>query len=262
MRISRIALPLVLVASACGAQIADGADTNGHLLDAGGATPIDAAPGSPPIDAPPTSTTCTARVLYLNFDGQQLTRGAPSDATQNIASWMNGTTGTAPRYHDGDSGRDIEIQTITDGVRTLLAGFPVTVVTTRPASGQYVMIVLGGAAGDVRSRFTDATTSLDCGDTAPNDVAWISDQVAPLQHVINDAIGAVGFGLGLTATTDPNDCLCGWANDCQSTTTTACTLGAPIARDPQAGQLCPDAGATQNEVTTIHDAFCGKSAMP
>jgi hypothetical protein len=257
MTLSRIALPLVLLASACGAQIADGADTNGRLIDAG-ATDTGAPPTGHPIDAPPMAAACTARTLFLNFDGQALTRGAPSDATQNVASWMNTGAATAPRYHDGDPGRDVEIQSITTGVRTLLAGFPVTVVTTRPASGQYVMIVLGGSADDVGSRFTDAVTTLDCGDAAPSDVAWISDQVAPLQHVVNDAVGAVGFGLGLTATTDPNDCMCGWANNCQITTSAACTLGAPVARDPNAGQLCPAGGATQNEVTAIHDAFCGK----
>lgn len=252
MTFPRIALPLALLASACGAQIADGADPQGHILDAG------AGGGSGGHDAPPTATACAARTLFLNFDGQALTRGAPSDATQNLASWMTSATGTAPRYHADDPGRDVEIQTITDGVRTVLAGFPITVVTTRPAAGQYVMVVLGGSQDDVHSRFSGAVDTLDCGDTAPSDVAWISDQVAPLQHVVNDVIGAVGFGLGLTATGNPDDCMCGWANDCQSSNTAPCTLGAPIARDPDATQLCPAAGASQNEVTAFHDAFCGK----
>ncbi|HET9623702.1 MAG TPA: hypothetical protein VFP84_20160 [Kofleriaceae bacterium] len=266
MLLPRIALPLALVASACGAQIADGGDpASGRApADAGGGITTGGtdAPVATPIDAPPTATTCTARTLYLNFTGQQLTRGTPSDATQNIASWLQSPTGTAAPYHANDPGRDVEIQSITDGVKQILARFPVTVVTTRPAAGPYVMAVLGGEANDVRSRFSDAVNTLDCNDAVANDVMWVGDRVAPLQHVVNDVIGGVGFGLGLTATTAPNDCMCGWGNDCDANNNAPCTLGQAIARDPAATPLCAGAGATQNEVTAFHDAFCGKSAPP
>jgi hypothetical protein len=235
------------------------------VVDAGapvGGGGEDAPPVTVTPDAPPTATTCTSRTLYLNFDGQTLQRGAASDATQNIASWLTGNAGTAAKYHADVIGRDLEIQGITDGVRKLLSTFPVTVVTTRPAAGPYAMVVLGGTANDVHSRFSEAVNTLDCNDAVANDVAWIADRVTPLQHVINDVVGATGFGLGLTATIDPNDCMCGWGNACIANVNAACTLGAPIARDPAATQLCANGGATQNEVTAFHDAFCGKPATP
>ena len=198
---------------------------------------------------------CASRTVYLNFEGQTLTQG-PSDATLNRASWMTIAQGTAPAYLATNANRATTIQTIVDGVRAQLSQFPITVVTTRPASGNYVMIVFGGQRGAVGSNYGGAVNQLDCGDTRPNDVAWISDLVTPIQRVINNAIGAIGFGLGLTATNDPKDCMCGWANACPSDNSIACKLGSPIARDQNADQTCSGAAAQQDEVAALHDAFC------
>jgi hypothetical protein len=95
---------------------------------------------------------------------------------------------------------------------------------------------------------------LDCGNLVLNDVAWVADAVTPNQRVINFALGAIGFGVGLTATNDPNDCMCGWANNCQQTNN-LCTFSANINRDPGAQQTCP-AVTTQNEQQSIDQAFC------
>lgn len=209
------------------------------------------------IDAPPTpdAPACSnGRVVYLNFEGQALTAGL-SDSTLNRASWMNIASGTAPPFRAGSGTRAQDIQTITDGVRAQLSQFPVTVVTQRPVAGPYVMIVFGGAMGDVGSLYTLAVNQLDCGDVNKNDVAWIADGTGySLQQLVNTAVGAIGFGLGLTATNDPNDCMCSWGNACQPTTG-VCTLSSNIARDPQSTLLCAGL-TTQNEVETFRQAFC------
>lgn len=234
-------LVAALLCSGCQVRISDGLGTN--------PPEVDADPGG---DAMPVS--CTSRSVYLSFEGETLTRGR-SDATTNQAEWMQIAQGTAPPYLAASATRSATIQAIVDGVRAQLAQFPITVVTTRPASGSYVMIVFGGRAAAVGSRFGGAVNRLDCDDSRPNDVAWISDSVAPVQRVVNTALGAIGFGLGLTATSDPTDCMCGWDNACSSDNTVACRLGSPIARDPAANQIC--AGATsQDEVAALRAAFC------
>jgi hypothetical protein len=192
--------------------------------------------------------------VYLNFDGQLLIQG-PSDATRNQAGWMQIPAGAAPPYQVDSAGRDAAIKTIVDGVRAQLSRFPITVTTQRPPSGNYMMVVFGGDRTLVGSNFSAAVAQLDCGDARPNDVAWISDAVSPPQRVINSVIGAIGFGLGLTATSDPKDCMCGWDNSCKSDNSAACTLGSPIARDLDANQLCPDR-SPQDEVAAIRAAFC------
>jgi hypothetical protein len=247
MRLVQIALAAALC-SGCRAQISDGRDPS-----LGGIAP-DAGTGSDPgMTGSGGPTGCTRRTLYLNFDGQKLAQGA-SDATRNTAQWMIRTTGEAPAYRLDDAGRDLQIQTIVDGVTRELARFPISVTRIRPSAGDYVMIVYGGAAAMVGSNFGAAVNQLDCGDTHPNDVAWIADSVTG-QRAINTTIGAIGFGLGLTATLDPDDCMCSWDNGCRSDNTVACTLGSPIARDPQASQRC--AGSTsQDEVAAFRTAFC------
>jgi hypothetical protein len=247
-----LAISLSLLAcAACGVSLGDGA-SNGLGTDASPA-PGDAGPDPDPT--PDAQVCANGRVVYLNFGGVTLTRGSPSDATQNRASWMNITQGTAPPYKSGVSNRAQLIQDVTDGVRSQLSIFPVSVVTQRPATGPYVMIVFGGVANQVGSSFGGAVQRLDCGDVNKSDLAWISDGVTPTQRVVNFAVGAIGFGLGLTATSDPNDCMCGWDNQCTSNNTAACKLSPMINRDPNANQLCSGL-TTQDEIATFTKAFC------
>ena len=236
-----LALTSALVAGACSAQISDGRGSSLAETD-GGTDPTDAAP------------TCASRTVFLNFEGQALQKG-PSDATLNQASWMQNPTGTAPPYLAGNANRKALIQNIVTGVTDQLSRFPITVVTTRPATGNYVMIVFGGQASQVGSLYGGAVNQLDCGDARPNDVAWIGDGVTPVQRVVNFTVGAIGFGIGLTGTKDQNDCMCGWDNQCTSNNTGPCKLGSPINRDATANQLCPGSSA-QDEPATFHKAFC------
>jgi hypothetical protein len=232
----------------------------GVRLEGGpGTTPDDAGPildTQLPMDPDAPVARCSGRVVYLNFEGQALTRGAPSDSTMNRASWMTITSGAAPRYQSGLATRDQLIATIVAGVRQQLSSFPITVTTTRPTTGRYVMIVYGGLRDAVGSNYTNGVNTLDCGDSATkNDLAWISDNVMTAQHAINVSLGAIGFGIGLTATTDPADCMCGWANGCARNDTQQCRLSTMINRDPNAQQLCPGV-STQNEVGAFDAAFC------
>jgi hypothetical protein len=248
MRPAQIALAAALC-SGCSAQISDGRDPS-----LGGITTPDAGTGTGTGnagDAGPTG--CSRRAVYLNFDGQLLIQG-PSDATLDQAEWMTTPAGLAPPFRLTDAGRDLAIQTIVDGVTRQLARFPITVTRTRPSAGNYVMIVYGGSQDDVGSKFSAAVNQLDCDDGRPNDVAWIADNVTG-QRAINTTIGAIGFGLGLTATLDTSDCMCSWANGCRPDNTAPCTLGSPIPRDSQASQRC--AGTTsQDEVAAFRTAFC------
>ncbi|MBA3538357.1 MAG: hypothetical protein H0T79_01900 [Deltaproteobacteria bacterium] len=244
------ALIVALTVAGCHARLAD------PDLRASDARVVDVV-DAPPSELPDTAPACSnGRVVYLNFEGQSLQQAAASDAPTNRAAWMTTLAGTAPAYHAGSANRSAEIEAIVTGVRSQLASFPITVVTTRPASGPYVMVVFGGTANNVGSAYGAAVNKLDCGDAVKSDVAWIADAVTPTQRVVNFAVGAVGFGLGLTATSVSTDCMCGWANSCVSDNSVACTLTSQIARDPAAMQLCPGAAATQDEPAAFAAAFC------
>ncbi len=241
---------LLVSCAACEASIGAG----GRSIDANDEPADDVGEPGIAIDAAPACF--NGRVVFLSFEGESLTRAAVSSAKTNSASWMQIAVGSAPAYRAGIADRAAEIQAITDGVRAQLSSFPITVVTTRPVTGDYVMVVFGGESGDVGSRFGGAVQTLDCGDATRDDVAWIANSVAPRQRVVNFAVGAIGFGLGLTATTVATDCMCGWDNDCASDNSAPCTLTPGIARDPLARQSCPGAPAVQDEVATFAAAFC------
>lgn len=247
-----IVVACTLLMAACEASIGGGTQQE-SATDA--APSIDAPTQSEP-DASTEEVCSNGRVVYLNFEGVTLTDALASDATQNRASWMTIASGTAPPFLQGRADRAQIIAAITQGVRDQLAQFPVTVVTTRPATGPYVMIVYGGTAQNVGSNYGFAVNELDCDDSEKSDVAWISDNYTTTQRHVNTTIGAIGFGLGLTATNSNTDCMCGWANGCIKDHSVPCQLSTNIARDQNATQLCAGAPATQNEFAAFQTAFC------
>jgi hypothetical protein len=205
------------------------------------------------IDAPPACL--NGRALYLNFDGVTLTKAAASDAAANTASWIGVTTATIPAYRLADANRDAEILAIVDGVKQRLATTPITVYTQRPQNPPYVMVVFGGTKTNVNSVYSYATNEHDCGDSVKSDVGWVSD-VPGVALVPDLVIGTIGWGLGLNGTSDPNDCMCGWANNCADATT-ACTLANQI---PSTASLAPAVSCPnqnpQDEITAFTTGYC------
>lgn len=254
-----LALSLVLAAAGCGARLDSAAQQPADAGDGSGSpSPQSDAGGSPgaPIDAPPDAPACfNGRVVYLAFEGVTLTQAATDDATHNLARWIGVTTASVPPYHATSTNRNGQISNITTAVQSILGSFPVTVVTTRPASGPYVMVVFGGTNQDVGTNYTYATSWHDCGDTVKSDVAWVSD-VVPTSKAADYAVGAIAWALGLQGTNDPSDCMCGWANSCQQLAS-HCALHGPISTTPSSAPAfdCPGL-ASEDELAAFSQAFC------
>lgn len=219
------------------------------------------------MDAGTSSTTPDAanaacpngRKVYLNFDGVTLARATTSDARTNQASWLTNTSAAIPPWHQGSGTRTSDIQTIVTGVKSRLAMTPIEIVTQRPATGTYVMVVFGGQrtsdGGTVGTPYSLATNEHDCGDGVKADVGWVSD-VASVSYAQDLAVGAIGWGLGLNGTTSPTDCMCGWANNCDSASG-ACTLSASIATTTSQSPATTCANQNpQNELAAFSTKFC------
>ncbi|HPH65969.1 MAG TPA: hypothetical protein PLF40_09510 [Kofleriaceae bacterium] len=214
---------------------------------------IDAAPI---VDAAPDAKVCAnGRVLFLNFDGVTLTTAATSDARVNQINW-NATNVVVPPYLAGQANRATMITDVTTKTRAILAMFPVTVVTTRPTSGEYIMIAFGGNG----SLFgfpsnTPAVTGYNCGGTMRNGVGWVADGNTA-QQAANVVVGATGISLGLTGVVEnlATDCLCGWGGAaCTPNIAQACTLATAVMRNTA---VCPGDPAMQNEVAAFENGFC------
>jgi hypothetical protein len=263
-------LALAALLAGCEASLSPGngngtTDANGSGSGSGN---IDASMQMQPDAAPACAN---GRKLFLNFDGVTLSDAASSDATTNTARWLvNTPTATIPPWRNGSGTRATEILQVTDGVKARLGmTSPIEVVTTRPATGPYVMIVLGGAntgnGGTVGTVYSYATSFHDCGDTTKSDVGWVSDMNtaavgmnATTTYVADLVVGSVGWGLGLNGTTDGNDCMCAWTTSCTDNAN-ACTLSTSIASgvtNPGAGETaCPNQNP-QNEVAAFTTGFC------
>ena len=250
----------IVLLCACNAQLghtlADAGPGGSQQTDApAGGTIVDAPGGNVMIDAPAAASCNNGRVVYLNFDGVTITQASTSDATQNHASWIGVTTANIPPYHATSSNRNGQISNITTTVQSILASYPITVVTTRPASGPYVMIAFGGTNQTVGSNYTYATSYHDCGDLVKSDVGWVSD-TTPNSIVANTAVGTIGWSLGLQGTTDPNDCMCAWATHC-TPNSTPCTLGTnqTTGTSLSPATTCPGLNP-QDEHAAFDTAFC------
>ena len=88
-----------------------------------------------------------------------------------------------------------------------------------------------------------------------NDIGWVSD-TASVSYAQDLAIGAIGWGLGLNGTNDGDDCMCGWANNCDSNSG-ACSLHNNIATtlSETPATTCPNQNP-QNEKTAFSTGFC------
>lgn len=252
---------LGLVAIACAGCVGSlGNDEGSRVFDAREAADarVDAGAIDARVrDAPPDANACTnGRVVFLNFGGDTLSRAAQSDATADTAVWVGmssgQTNGTLPEWRPTAGDRTSQIAEVVDALQAKFSAIAPTMqfVTTRPVTGPYVMIGFGGSQNNVGVPYTTAVNHLDCGDANLNDVGWVFENVADTTSVANFAAGAIGFGMGLTGTTDSNDCMCGWLTSCNASGA-ACTFSsAANAQIACSGETDPQ------DDTAILASFC------
>lgn len=165
-----------------------------------------------------------AHVLFLQADGQVLTAG-PDDPATNTSQLVSGTT-TLPAYRAGDGARAAQVRAIVDEVKAVLAPYDVLVTTTRPASGGYDLVVLGGTATQAGlPAGVLGAAPVDCTGARPHHVGLVFD-AATGHDAARQVIGALGLGHAVPASTDAGDCMC-VANAKCTALAAACTVGGP-----------------------------------
>jgi hypothetical protein len=139
---------LVLLLAGCGQ--APGASTGS---DPGGRVPFATAPA----------------VLFLNFDGATITKSTKtSDAATNV-SFIGG--GVIPAFAVGNQTLRTQIAQI---VTQAYQPFNIKIVTARPASGDYQMIMIGGKPSAIGlSGAFPGISPMDCGNANPRDIGFV-----------------------------------------------------------------------------------------
>jgi hypothetical protein len=239
---------VVLLFCACGDDSATGADAA-----------IDSSPGTdaPRVDAPPdafsTDGHCmgdggmgTRHEIYLVFEGVTLMAGN-EDARSNTTGLVSATS-TVPPFAANAANRQQFINDITSDVRLMLNGYNVDVVTTRPTSGDYTMIVFATANSVGLQQGVAAIGASDCGNANADNVAIVVDMgtTGGLTAIFYADLVMFDVGLTIGAGTNqlPGDCM----NDNGGTGSSLCTLSNGV----MVHQGC-NQGATQNEQEIFAD---------
>jgi hypothetical protein len=181
-----------------------------------------------------------ANVFFLRFEGQTLTPGV-DDPVTNTSSLLSNSV-TFPAYLAADAQRATKIQAIVHEVEAILAPYDIAVVTTRPASGAYDMLVAGGtsqAAGFPAG--VPGVAVVDCTAARPRYISLLFD-VSTGHDAARQIIGALGVSHGISASTKSTDCMCIADAGCTALAA-ACTMGG--AGTPVSSNIsCETAGVT------------------
>lgn len=213
------------------ASLAAGCSGNSHSAVSPDATPdADTSHCAAPADPAAPGT----HVVYLSFEGVTLTKGQCSDAPTNCTDLVAQDQTVVPPFLDGNPDRVDDIAAIVAKVKQGVAPYSIDIVTTRPASGPYAMVVIGGdpslvggptgllglAPANCSPSFSTLSLDFDHGYRTPYVYA-------------NLILSDIGVFSGLSIVTDAGDCMCRTASTCSLSNTQICTFDLMANLDPQ-----------------------------
>lgn len=157
-----VLFPLAPLLAMSGTALAGPDETVGFDLSQDAAPPA----GVDTTTAPPRASRQGPKVIFLNFDGAQISSGNSDDARNNI-SRIRECTGTVQPYRGG--AREAIIQ----AVKKDWERFDVNVVFERPQSGNYTMAMIGDA--NCQGSFY-GYAPVDCFDRNLNSIVYSFDR--------------------------------------------------------------------------------------
>lgn len=221
--------------------------------DGGGAT-ADAAPRP---DAPPSCPPQSAPLspgnhhVFVAFEGVAITLGDCDDSSTNCSSLVADATTNVPAFLMTETNRQTRITAITGMVRDALAPFSIDVVTTRPASGDYWMVVAGGTSDAIAGTpniLVAAKPACDATNTKSVAFVFEGDSMTTDRTYADRIAGAFGSLAGLVPSTQSGDCMCIGATCAHAQ---MCTFGTGTVTMP--GNSCQR--TTQNEQSLLMTAI-------
>lgn len=195
---------------------------------------IDSAPDAPLMCGANGPHAGTSVTYYINTEGVTLTAGTCSDSRTNCTSLVMADK-VVPPFYDGIATRQQTIDTILADVTTALAPYAIDVVTTRPASGDYYMTVLGGSSATIIG--TAGVLSLApavCNATNRDAISIVFDSglLTPDQYATS-LLSDLGALVGLPTANKNGDCMCRTGSTC-SNFNGICTYGQNVPVDSSA----------------------------
>lgn len=168
----------------------------------------------------------STQTVFLNFGGARITDGITcSHAPSNCSRLVSGTQDLAPFTLSTDWDRGAVVAAITRCVGMYFDDMNTRFVTTRPASGDYTMIVIGAIRGsqlgyeDKKGPY--GLAPIDCGNSNKNDIGYLilEDDINPdFMYMCRSIAHELGHTWGMRHTYGANavsngrvDMMCGTA---------------------------------------------------
>jgi hypothetical protein len=111
------------------------------------------------------------KVVFLNFDGAELHKGDCDDALANCSRILEIDHVSYPRSPGTSATRRMIIERVQGHFRP----FHVRIVTTRPTSGEYSMVMIGGRYSDIGGSLEHVVgiSAIDCGNTKTRNIGFV-----------------------------------------------------------------------------------------
>ena len=160
--------------------------------------------------------------VFLNFDGAKLSTGQSNSINNSTGLLTQSTLDYLPQTW-GSAGRDKTIKDILTELKLLYQNYAVEFVTTRPTSGDYTMVMIGGS-GDGCKKGGPGTVGiapLDCKNSNKNDIVLVfGAKLSSARSIAMVAAHEMGHSFGLEHVDDKKDVMypalngetCCWTN--------------------------------------------------
>jgi hypothetical protein len=194
------------------------------------ASPPDAAVGTDGLSsfycpAPIDPTVPGKLKVFVNTEGVTLTKGDCDDSRTNCTNLIQTDQSVVPPFMDGDTQRETVIATNIAVAQQILSAYSVDFVRTRPTTGDYEMLVLGGSSTDLVG--IDNLGSLapgSCTNQHRDSIGLEFDFGVTEDFYAYHFVSDLGSIIGLGASDQKDDCMCRVDSVCAATADT-CTFG-------------------------------------
>ena len=220
-----------------------------------------------PSDAPHVFPLAKNHTLFLQLDGVTVTPGSGPDSVSEDAVANTTMLVTAPAtlgpWLAGDVDRATKIGSLLDQIQVVIAPYNITLVTTRPASGPYEMVVV---TDDPATNLNPsdlhyaALSASSCGrqtsgigfvfPTALSDSGTLRTDLIQMQ-----AIAMMGLANGVPQSAVGGDCMCATDDStCSDSLNSLCSIGGPHTQLSHF-TTCEDFDATMDEAAVFLAVF-------
>lgn len=167
--------------------------------------------------ADPSPAAQGLRTVYLSFEGVTLTASVTADDARSNTSYVlsevaePGERRAIPAFDPADLADDLGasraeiIQYTVDELDSIFEPYNVEFTTTRPAGGNYHMIVFGGTCLGVANQVCAGIAPLDCGDDMPRNIVFVFPPALSALELAPTAAQELAHAFGLAHTLDRSD---------------------------------------------------------